>query len=259
MDIVNYNREAWDKQTRSGCKWSQPVDQETIERARRGEFEIVLTPIRPVPADWFPDLNGCDVLCLACGGGQQAPILAAAGANVTVLDNSPEQLAQDGLVAERDGLEIKLVQGDMQSMTCFDDQQFDFIFHPCSISFVPEPQKVFSEVSRVLRNGGSYVVGFCNPFVFVFDYDKLKEGELVVRHSIPYSDVDSLNKEELDQFVQDGEPLCFGHSLESLIGGQLKAGMQITGFFEDKWGDMEEAILDSYLSTMVATRAVKPA
>jgi len=31
--------------------------------------------------------------CLASGGGQQGPVLAAAGAHVTVFDNSPRQLA----------------------------------------------------------------------------------------------------------------------------------------------------------------------
>jgi 2-polyprenyl-3-methyl-5-hydroxy-6-metoxy-1,4-benzoquinol methylase len=44
---------------------------------------------------WFPPLKGADVLCLASGGGQQGPILAATGANVTVFDNSPRQLEQD--------------------------------------------------------------------------------------------------------------------------------------------------------------------
>ena len=54
-----------------------------------------------------------DVLCLASAGGQQAPIFAAAGAMVTSFDNSPVQLAKDELVADRDGLDIHLVQGDM--------------------------------------------------------------------------------------------------------------------------------------------------
>ena len=40
-----------------------------------------------MPADWFGDLAGAPVLCLASGGGQQGPLLAAAGARVTVFDN----------------------------------------------------------------------------------------------------------------------------------------------------------------------------
>jgi hypothetical protein len=51
---------------------------------------------------------GMGEMCCAWhrAAGQQGPILAAAGARVTVLDNSPRQLSQDRMVAERDGLEI---------------------------------------------------------------------------------------------------------------------------------------------------------
>ena len=53
-----------------------------------------------------PPLTSCRVLCLASGGGQQGPILSAAGANVTVFDASEKQLLQDWMVADRDGLEL---------------------------------------------------------------------------------------------------------------------------------------------------------
>ena len=32
---------------------------------------MLLTPLRPVPKDWYPALKGCRVLGLACGGGQK--------------------------------------------------------------------------------------------------------------------------------------------------------------------------------------------
>ncbi len=97
MDVRSYNQHAWDRQVEQGNRWTVPVSPAVIAAARTGEWQIVLTPTRPVPRDWFPALAGLDVLCLASGGGQQAPILAAAGANVTVLDNSPRQLGQDRL------------------------------------------------------------------------------------------------------------------------------------------------------------------
>lgn len=103
MSIREYNRVAWDNEVERGNRWTTPVSTETIDAARRGDWEVLLTETKPVPRDWFPDLKGLDLLCLASGGGQQAPIFAAAGANVTVFDNSPRQLAQDRLVAERDG------------------------------------------------------------------------------------------------------------------------------------------------------------
>lgn len=97
--VLDLNRAAWERY--KDGRWSTPVSPEQIAAARRGEWEAYLIESKPVPRDWFPALRGADVLALAAGGGQQGPILAAAGAKVTVLDASPAQLAQDRLVAER--------------------------------------------------------------------------------------------------------------------------------------------------------------
>ncbi len=38
MDVVSHNREAWTKQVEEGNKWTIPVDEATIGRARRGDW-----------------------------------------------------------------------------------------------------------------------------------------------------------------------------------------------------------------------------
>ena len=170
MDVRRYNREAWDREVERGNEWTVPVGREVIESARRGRWEGVLTNTRPVPMAWFPDLEGADVLCLASGGGQQAPVLAAAGANVTVLDNSPSQLARDRFVAERDSLSLKSVEGDMADLSNFPDEGFDLVFHPVSNLFVPDVRPVWGEAFCVLRRGGFLLAWFINPACFIFDH-----------------------------------------------------------------------------------------
>ena len=163
MDILEHNRIAWNKNVERKNPWTVPVTSEAVAAARQGRWEIILTPTKPVPREWFPDLEGCDVLCLASGGGQQGPILAAVGANVTVLDNSPNQLAQDRTVAERDGLEIITVEGDMADLSAFSDRSFDLIVHPVSNVFAPDIRPVWREAFRVLRPGGALMAGITNP------------------------------------------------------------------------------------------------
>lgn len=177
-DIVAYNRAAWDSQVRKGNRWTVPVTPEEIERAREGDWSIVLTPEKPVPREWFPDFNGepVEVLCLAGSGGQQAPILAAVGAKVTVFDNSPAQLSQDRMVAEREGLDIKLVQGDMADLSELADESFDLIVHPCSNCFVPNVLPVWKEASRVMKPGGNLLSGIVNPVVYLFDEQLMEKG-----------------------------------------------------------------------------------
>ena len=258
-DVVAYNREMWDRLVAQGDRWTVPFAPEVIAAARRGEISILLTPSRPVPREWLPDLHGCELLCLASGGGQQGPVLAAAGAQVTVFDNSPEQLAQDRAVAEREGLEISTVQGDMADLSRFDAGRFDFIFHPCSNCFVPTVRPVWCEAYRVLRPGGDLISGFTNPLLYIFDDQKRESGELLVRHQIPYSDLTSLSEEEFACYTDKGEPACFGHSLDDQIGGQIDAGFTITGFYEDDWGTGSDEALSHYIKAFIATRATKPA
>lgn len=255
MDIRTYNRRAWDREVERENPWTVPVSREAVAAARQGEWQIVLTPTKPVPRDWFPDVRGLNVLCLASGGGQQAPILAAAGAKVTVLDNSPRQLAQDRLVAERDGLTITTVEGDMADLAMFADESFDLVCHPVSNLFVPDVRPVWREAFRIVRRTGTLLAGFVNPVVYIFDQVLAEEGHLQVKHSLPYSDLTGLSEEERQRYIDAEEPLEFSHTLEDQIGGQLEAGFLITGFYEDRAPDN---LLSSYMPTFIATRAIRP-
>ncbi len=258
MDIRAYNREAWNRQVAQGNPWTVPVTPEVIAAARQGAWSIVLTETKPVPRAWFPaSLRGLDVLCLASGGGQQGPILAAAGANVTVLDNSPAQLARDRDVARRDNLRLRTVEGDMRDLSSFADASFDLIVHPVSNVFVPDVRPVWREAFRVLRPGGELLAGFMNPYEYVFDREQLERtGEAIARFSLPYSDLESLSTEERLRMFGPDAPLEWSHTLEDQIGGQLEAGFVLVGLYEDHRHDDPIA---RFMPSYIATRALKPA
>ncbi len=255
MDILSYNKSAWNRQVEEGNRWTIPVTPEQIAAARSGVWSLLLTPTKPVPREWFPpDLHDVDILCLASGGGQQAPILAAAGAKVTLLDNCPLQLERDRQVARRDNLEIITIEGDMANLSMFASESFDLIFHPVSNLFVPEVLPVWRESHRVLRRGGCLLSGMVNPILYIFDIEKADQGIFEVRYPLPYSDLTSRDKEQLGEQIEKGYPLEFSHTLEEQIGGQIEAGFAIVGFYEDA---DPEIPLSRYTPTFFATRAIK--
>jgi len=209
-----------------------------------------------VPHEWLPNLKVKELLCLAAGVGQQGPVLAAAGEKVTVFDNSNAQIGQDKMVAAREGLKITTKQGDMRDLSAFGNESFDIIVHPVSNCFVDDIEKVWKECYRVLKREGILIAGFCNPLIYIFDFEQWdKNKKMVVKHKIPYSDLEQLPENQLEERLEAKDTLEYGHSLEDQVGGQIKAGFVINGFYEDSTGG---DLLDDHINTFIATRSIKP-
>lgn len=258
LDSYSHNRAAWNRQVDGGKnRWTQPVSSDVVDRARRGDWQVVLTPTKPVPHAWFGAnqgrLDGLRLLGLASGGGQQGPIFAAAGADVTIFDASDRQLDQDRFVAERDGLSLRMLQGNMKDLSALDSSSFDLVFNPCSLGFVDEVRPVFREVARVLRPGGVFLCGLINPWLFLFDSSAFDDGKLIVNRRLPYCDMDY--PDMIAKYYDQGEPVSYSHTLEDLLGGQLAAGLMLTDLFEDGWSDW--GALAGIAQPFLATRAIK--
>lgn len=256
MDIQTFNRAAWDREVEKNNPYTAPVSAETIAAIRRGAWKFYLSETKPVPRAWLPDRKGLDILCLAAGGGQQGPMLAAAGGKVTVFDLSPKQLEQDRLVAQRDGLDLLTIEGDMADLSTFPDESFALIVHPVSNLFVSNVHPVWAEAFRVLRPGGILVAAFMNPTEYLFDLYRLDhEGVLEVKHALPFSSMTSLSEEERERYFGADAAFEFSHTLEDQIGGQLNAGFVLTGFYEDRRRDDP---IGNYMPSIFVTRAMKP-
>lgn len=234
---------------REGWEWGVPISHETFLEAKNGHWDVVLTPHKVVPHEWFPSMRNANVLGLASGGGQQMPIFAALGAKVTVLDYSAEQLKSETLVSEREGYPITLVQADMTEPFPFADETFDLIFHPVSNVYVETVESIFRECYRVLKPGGVIMCGLDNGINFIVD-----ESEQRIVQSLPFNPL--RNPQQKASYNTEEDGYQFSHSLDENIGGQLRAGFILTGIYDDlnTSGHLKDLNIPSYY----ATRAIKP-
>jgi SAM-dependent methyltransferase len=228
-----HNRRAWDREVENENPATIPVGPEEIARARGGRPFLTLTGNKPLPQSWLQDSFGVPTLCLACGGGQQAPIIAAAGGLVTSFDNSPRQLERDRALADAHGLTVSCVLGDMRDLCVFQDGSFDFVMFGLASQFVPDPKPVWQEIARVLRPKGRLVAAIVNPISYILDWSGYQQGMMNVRHSLPYSDIGSLSEDERSRLFKADDPIEFGHTMEQQLSGITASGMCIDGFFED--------------------------
>ncbi len=243
------NAKTVDQWVENGWEWGVPITHEQFLAAKSGNWSIVLTPTKPVPANWFPELNGAALLGLACGGGQQMPLFAAAGARCTVLDYSERQLESERAVAEREGYEIKIIRADMSKPLPFTDESFDVIVHPVSNCYIREVEPLWRECFRILKPGGILLAGVDNSVNYMFD-----DEETTLTHRLPF---DPTTDEALyEASVANGDGVQFSHTLEEQIGGQLKAGFTLTHLYEDTNGSGRLHAFN--IPTFIATRAVKP-
>lgn len=255
----SHNRAAWDAQVLNKNRWTIPVNSAAIDQAVNGNPQLVLTPWKTIPHSWLGKPAGKRILCLASGGGQQGPILSAAGAGVTTLDISKEQLLQDRFVAERHELSINLVQADMSAALCFKEHTFDMIINPISVCFIADVIQLWKEIYRILAPGGKLLTGLVNPVLYMFDENEISHSnELFVRYTIPCADTKNMDADAVQSFLEEASPLEFGHSLQDMIGGLVEAGFTINGFYEDRH-HVKDHPLYKICPVFFALRAVKPA
>ncbi len=53
--------------------------------------------------------------------------------------------------------------------TCFG--YFDIFFNPVSNVYVEDLENIYKEAARVLKKGGLLMVGFMNPWIYMYDAD----------------------------------------------------------------------------------------
>lgn len=257
LDVTAHNEKAWDLAVATEDCWTTICSEQEIEQARRGHPPIVLTPNKPVPLSWLGDLRGIEVLGLAAGGGQQGPLLAAAGGHVTIADFSAAQLGQDRKAAERYGLRIECIKTTADDLSTFPAETFDLIVNPCSNCFFPDLAPVWRECHRVLKPNGRLMYGCINPVCYQFDFEKANQGHFELKYPQPYSDANSLSPEEKARFIHIGSQYEFGHTLTDQIGRLLQTGFVMLDFYEDTWGPRIPQPIDRFMPQYLSILAQK--
>lgn len=229
-DIFQQVEKNIDRLVENSVDWTACATTEQLDAARAGELRLRFFD-REVPQEWLGDIRGKRILCLAGAGGLQAPLLACAGAKVTVVDISNKMLDKDRELAKREGLQIELIKGNMCDLSMFGDECFDHIINPPSLMYVPEPRAVFRECRRVLVNGGVFIMMAPGPINYLCDYVEEETGGFYKAvNRLPYCSAEH----------DDSGWIEYGHTMEEYLGGLTECGFLISGYVECQLEDITE-------------------
>lgn len=230
-DWQSRNRAVWDERVRRN-DWY--IDTATPEDFRQ--------PLKVAdPLGWLGDVAGKRVLCLAAGGGRHGPLLATAGAIVTVVDLSPAMLALDRQVAAERGLNLALVEASMTDLSALPEGGFDAVIQPVSTCYVPDVTVVYREVARVLRPGGVYASQHKQPISL-----QATAGPVGARNHFviaePYDRTGPLPPAGDSCWHRESGATEHLHRLEDLLGGLCRAGFVIEDVIEPRHDQPHSAI-----------------
>lgn len=223
------------------------------------------------------DLAGARVLCLAAGGGLHAPLLALAGAQVTVVDFAESMLAIDAKLAGQLSLPINiqcksLLEWSEQTRGSSQPDRFDVVVQPVSTCYLPELSSLYSAIHRVLIPGGLYLSQHKQPsslLVSGWSADGGYRMDHPARVGYPLPNAVSSNavssgtmRSNASLPQREAGTTEYAHSLDALLGAMCRAGFAIEDFTEPARSDYWAAAgtaghLAHFISPYLKIKAVR--
>lgn len=111
--------------------------------------------------DLLSIVPGERILDLGCGRGNetiQAAQLTGPEGHVTGLDITRSMITAARSNAEASAVSnVRFIEGDIENLP-FEDAAFDAVMSNCVINHAKDKSKVYSEIFRILKNGGRFVI-----------------------------------------------------------------------------------------------------
>ena len=223
--IYDQNRLIWDSRVRKRLPHTRTATDQ--------DFQNPLAVVNN--RGWMgKSVQGKRILCLASGGGLQSVLLAAAGADVTLIDLSPAMLDQDRRIAAARKLTIRIIEGSMDDLSMLETAYFDIVAQPVSTCYVPDVVKVYREVARVTAPGGLYLSQHKQPTSLQASPVPGPTGYVITE---PYHRPTPLPPTVGQYEHRETDAMEFIHCWSNLVGGLCRSGFVIEDLQEPQYAD----------------------
>jgi SAM-dependent methyltransferase len=179
-------------------------------------------------------LDGLDVVHLQCHIGTDTISLGRLGArSITGLDLSSASLAEAGTIADRCGVALRLVEGEVYEAPALLGATYDLVYTGIgALNWLPDIRRWAQVVGALLRPGGRLFIREGHPMMNTLGMAR-PDGLLVVEypygaHTEPLSfDEEAGTYVETDVELHETESYEWNHSLSDIVQAVIDAGLVI--------------------------------
>lgn len=207
---------------------------ERQEQLKKGEKRPHRFIEKPMMRELLPNLENKKVLMLGCGTGEESLMLKEFGAtDIVGIDLSKESIN----LAKESYSEYEFLVGDMHKLP-FENMSFDFVYSSLAIHYSDNPESVYKEIYRVLKENGQLLFSVGHPLRWACDEIEISgEKYRIIAHGtenkndLVYGNYNTFRKH--NHYFKNGEVLSFYVGSPSFHFKKLKqAGFIIEDFSE---------------------------
>jgi SAM-dependent methyltransferase len=153
--------------------WNELADKWYAEKDARGIYDEIMgspeSAFHPDVLEMMGDLQDKNACVIGTGDSVAALAMARLGAEVTAVDNSERIILHSRIMADRLDLPIAAVCSDAMDMKDVPDNAYDIVYTSNGfLTFLSDLAAFMSEVSRILRPGGFYLLFDVHPYIRPF-------------------------------------------------------------------------------------------
>ena len=191
------------------------------------DIEYALGYARESELNLLGNVEGKKIVELGCGGAENSITLAKKGGNCTGVDMSLEQLEIAKHLMIENKVKIELIQGDIESLTMFDDEIFDIAISIFALDWMQDLNAAFKEAYRVLKPNGVFVFSTQHPIYNLLGAEELDLKKLKIAQSYFEKEWTFNDSTGIDLRVHASK-------ISDIINGLIRIGFNIESILEPK-------------------------
>lgn len=214
----------------------------------------------PCIKNMLPNLDNSSILDMGCGTGRFTFLLEKYTKNkVCGIDISANMLEIAKTKANNNNSNVKFIKGDIQHLSTYTNEKFDFAFSSTTFHYVENLEKMFSQINKLLNKGAACIFSVIHPVysseypIYTGDFPKDENWGLKYLNKNQRGYIQPWI--EFNEDIENHLSISYHHTFSDYTNAILKAGFNIEQIEEpyppNEWKEEQFSRYNSFINSPV--------